>query len=60
MATTKTTAELRAELVEARRVIRELEEENADLQDRIDEIAGIAGEDEEEDDDLAVDDPDGL
>lgn len=51
MATTKTTAELRAELVEARRVIRELEEENADLQDRIDEIAGIAGEEEDEDED---------
>ncbi len=45
----KSTAELKAELAEARRTIRDLEEENEVLQQRIGEIAGIANEGEEED-----------
>ncbi len=50
MAYRKTAAELKAELAESRRTIRELEDENEDLQDRLDEIAGIVVEDDEEED----------
>ncbi len=50
MAYKKTSAELKAELAEARHTIRELEVENEELQDRIDEIAGIASEGDEEED----------
>lgn len=49
MARKKTYEELRAELTEANRTIGELEDENEDLQDRLDEIAGLASEDEDED-----------
>ena len=48
MATPKPYRELSAELAEANRVIRELQEENENLQERIDQIAGIAAEDDDE------------
>jgi len=53
MAYRKTAADLKAELADARRTIRELEDDNDELQDRLDEIAGIVveGEEEEEDED---------
>lgn len=49
MAGKKTYQDLKAELAEANRTIRELEDENEELQDRLDEIAGIAAEDDDED-----------
>jgi len=49
MATKRTYEDLKAELAEANRTIRELETENEGLQDRIDQIAGIAVEEEDED-----------
>ena len=54
MAHRKTAAELRAELANSRRTIRELEDENEELQDRLDAVAGIVvddGEEEDEEDD---------
>ena len=48
MATPKPYRELTAELAEANRTIRELQEENENLQERIDQIAGIAAEDDDE------------
>ena len=48
----KTASELRAELADSRRTIRELEDENEELQDRLDAVAGIvveSGDDEDED-----------
>lgn len=56
MARKKTYEELRAELTEANRTIDELEDENEDLQDRLDEIAGLAAEDEDEEEDELVTD----
>ena len=49
MAVKKTYQDLKAELAEANRTIVELEAENEELQDRLDEIAGIAAEDDDED-----------
>lgn len=48
MAGKRTYQDLKAELAEANRTIRELEDENEELQDRLDEIAGIAAEDDDE------------
>jgi len=48
MATPKPYRELTAELAEANRVIRELEEANEGLQERIDQIAGLAVEDDDD------------
>jgi len=49
MAASKPYGQLKAELAEANRTIRELEEANEELQDRIDQIAGIAVEEDDED-----------
>lgn len=46
----KSATDLKAELADARRTIRELEDDNEDLQDRLDEIAGIVVEEEDEGD----------
>jgi hypothetical protein len=58
MAYKKTTAELKAELADARRTIRELEEDNDELQDRLDAVAGIVVEDEDEEEDEEDEDGD--
>jgi len=59
MAASKPYGQLKVELAEANRTIQELEEENEGLQDRIDEIAGIAVEDDDdEEDDEEGDDED--
>ena len=62
MAYRKTAAELRAELADSRRTIRELKDENEELQDRLDAVAGIVVEDEdddeEEDEDIDGDEDD--
>jgi len=58
----KTASELRAELADSRRTIRELEDENEELQDRLDAVAGIVvddGEEEDEEDDEEDEDGDG-
>ena len=43
--------DLKAELTDARHTNRELENDNEEIQDRLDEIAGIVVEDEDELDD---------